>query len=57
MLEISKILPEIVRRFDFEWAGGDKSWTTVAGWFWKQRDIDLVFRPRPSSAKESLSDT
>ena len=48
MLEMSKILPEIIRRFDFEWASRAQSWTTVAGWFWKQSNIELIFRARPT---------
>lgn len=49
MLEMTKVLPEIIRRFDVKWASGAESWTTVAGWFWKQKDIELTFKPRPSS--------
>ncbi|KEF57032.1 uncharacterized protein A1O9_07222 [Exophiala aquamarina CBS 119918] len=45
-LEMSKFVPEVIRRFDVQWASGSKPWTITAGWFWKQRDINLVFRSR-----------
>ncbi|OOQ90429.1 putative P450 monooxygenase [Penicillium brasilianum] len=34
-LEMTKLLPQLVRRFDFV-AAGDSQWTTSSGWFVKQ---------------------
>lgn len=41
MLEMTKLLPEVVQRFDFEiepvGRDGAKEWRTSSGWFVKQK--------------------
>lgn len=46
LLEITKFVPEVLRRFQLEWASPKDTWTLTAGWFWKQRDVNLVFKSR-----------
>lgn len=35
MLELSKVIPEIVRRFDFELVASGDEWETINRWFVK----------------------
>ncbi|KIV90486.1 hypothetical protein PV10_07788 [Exophiala mesophila] len=46
LLEICKFVPEVLRRFDLEWASPSDTWTLTAGWFWRQKDITMLFNPR-----------
>ncbi|KAJ5392315.1 P450 monooxygenase [Penicillium cosmopolitanum] len=44
LLEMTKLLPQLVRRFDFVPAG-NKNWTTSSGWFVKQKiQVKLIER-------------
>ena len=39
LLEISKLIPELVLRFDLELAEPEKEWTIYNDWFVRQRDF------------------
>lgn len=43
---MTKLLPQLVRRFDFV-PTGDSEWTTTSGWFVKQRiQVKLIDREK-----------
>lgn len=47
MLEMSKLIPRLVREFDFEFVGdGEKDWTTVNTWFVKPKNFVVRIRRR-----------
>lgn len=48
LLEMTKLLPQLVRRFDFVPAG-DSKWTTSSGWFVKQAiQVNVIDREKES---------
>lgn len=54
MLEISKLIPLLVRDFDFELAedirGADASWSTLGYWFVAPTDFDVRVSRRGAKA-------
>ncbi|ETI19665.1 hypothetical protein G647_08678 [Cladophialophora carrionii CBS 160.54] len=45
-LEMSKLIPQLVRRFDFELEQPDREWNTVNYWFVKPTDFRVKVRAR-----------
>jgi cytochrome P450 len=50
MLEMSKLIPQLVRRFDFELENREKPWTTANYWFVKQGDFNMRVKARNEKA-------
>lgn len=46
MMEIVKLLPMLIRRFDFRLANPEQEWEVLGHWFTKQSKMDMVFTPR-----------
>jgi len=46
ILEMSKLIPQLVRRFDFELEQPEKQWTTENYWFVKPVDFRLRVKLR-----------
>lgn len=46
LLEISKLIPQLVRKFDFELEKPDKEWTTSNRWFVKPLDFSCKVSER-----------
>jgi len=42
-MEMGKFVPQILRKFDIEWASSKPEWELNAAWFWKQSDIIVKF--------------
>ncbi|PMD27973.1 hypothetical protein NA56DRAFT_696994 [Hyaloscypha hepaticicola] len=49
LLEMTKLIPQLVRNFDFELEEPDKEWKTVNVWFVKQTNFNCRIKLRPSS--------
>lgn len=45
-MEINKLLPELVMRFDFEFEHPEREWTVYNDWFMKQEDVKVRVRKR-----------
>ena len=39
IMEMGKLIPQMFRHFDIEWASPDPEWKTNAAWFWKQSKV------------------
>ncbi|KAF5987957.1 cytochrome P450 monooxygenase [Fusarium bulbicola] len=39
LMEMGKLIPQLFRHFDIEWASEQPEWHTHATWFWKQSDL------------------
>jgi hypothetical protein len=50
MMEMSKLIPELIRRFDFTLAYPKRKVTTENVWFVKQMDIEVKVHLRASRA-------
>jgi hypothetical protein len=48
-MEMGKLVPQILREFDMEWASEKDEWTVKTFWFAKQTDMIVRFRPRISA--------
>lgn len=46
MLEMSKLIPRLVRDFDFELEHPEQTWTTSNVWFVKPQDFEVRIRRR-----------
>ncbi|SMY26207.1 unnamed protein product [Zymoseptoria tritici ST99CH_1A5] len=46
VMEMGKFIPQIVQKFDIEWASKNAEWKTNAAWFWKQTDMQVKFKVR-----------
>lgn len=46
ILEMSKLIPRLVRDFDFSFAGGSDTWHTHNSWFVKQSGFDVKVQKR-----------
>lgn len=46
LLEISKLIPQLIRDFDFELEDPGKGWSTKSAWFVKQYDFRCKVRRR-----------
>jgi cytochrome P450 len=49
LMEMSKLLPEILRHFDFQLVHPEKPWSVSNFWFAKQDDMDCFVTARKSS--------
>lgn len=60
MLEMCKLIPRIVRDFDFQLDGSianpNVSWKTTAYWFVKPRDFNVRVIPRQEVAYNEKTD-
>jgi hypothetical protein len=45
-MEMGKLVPQILREFDMEWASVKDEWTVTTFWFAKQTDMIVRFRPK-----------
>ena len=50
-MEINKLLPEVVMRFDFEFEDPEREWTVHDDWFVKQEDIKVKVKRRKDDAR------
>jgi hypothetical protein len=50
MLEISKLVPQLVRQFEFEIESPEKPWKTANYWFVKQTDFNVRVKARGGKA-------
>ncbi|KAK5001465.1 hypothetical protein LTR28_012614, partial [Elasticomyces elasticus] len=50
LLEIYKLVPTFLRRFEIELENPDQEWKTHNAWFVRQLDFNTKFRPRPVPA-------
>ncbi|MCJ1360922.1 hypothetical protein MMC16_000017 [Acarospora aff. strigata] len=46
LMEMWKVVPEIIRRYDFKLADPAKEWRVQGLWFVKQTGMDMIFTPR-----------
>jgi cytochrome P450 len=49
LLEMTKLIPQLVRNFDFELEEPDKEWDTLNVWFVKQTNFKGKVKLRASS--------
>jgi cytochrome P450 len=49
LLEMTKLIPQLVRNFDFELEKPDQVWETVNVWFVKQKNFNGRVKLRASS--------
>lgn len=52
LLEITKLVPQILREFDVSWASPKKEWTTESYWFCMQKDVVFRFTARDGGKAE-----
>lgn len=50
LLEITKLVPQILRYYDVAWASPSTEWTTYSYWFCVQKDVKLRFTSRVSKS-------
>ena len=50
LMEINKLLPELVMRFDFEFEDPAREWTVYNDWFVKQENIKVKVKTRKTKA-------
>lgn len=48
-MEMGKLIPQIIRHFEIEWALDKPEWRVEALWFAKQYDLKCKLRPRTKS--------
>jgi cytochrome P450 len=46
MLEMSKLVPQLLRQYEFSFARPDLTWTVRGGWMLWQDDVDVFIRHR-----------
>jgi hypothetical protein len=46
MMEILKVVPALMRRFDFALASPKEEWQVNGHWFTMQSKMDMTFTPR-----------
>jgi len=46
MMEMSKMVPQLLRDFDFSWASEQKTWQIKTFWFAKQSGVFVRIHPR-----------
>jgi cytochrome P450 len=49
LLEMTKLIPQLIRNFDFELEKPDQEWETVNVWFAKQKNFNCRIKLRASS--------
>ena len=45
-MEINKLIPELVMRYDFEFEDPKREWTVYNDWFVRQQDVKMRVRMR-----------
>ena len=50
-MEMSKFVPQVLLKFDLEWAGPNEEWTVKTRWFSQQSGVKVIFRPRGQPLK------
>lgn len=48
MLEMTKLVSQLLRKFDFEWASGEEDWRISGSWFAKQTGLHLRLKTKMS---------
>ena len=46
LMEMQKLVPQLLRYFDFQLADPDAEWTTLNRWFNSQRGLNVILTPR-----------
>lgn len=46
MMEMSKMVPQLLRDFDFSWASEQETWDINTFWFAKQSNVFVRIHPR-----------
>ncbi|KAF4439012.1 pisatin demethylase cytochrome P450 [Fusarium acutatum] len=46
LMEMGKLIPQLFRHFDIEWASEQSEWHIHAAWFWKQSDLFVRLKRR-----------
>lgn len=46
LMEMQKLVPELLRYFDFQLADKDAEWTTLNRWFNSQKGLNVILKPR-----------
>jgi hypothetical protein len=46
MMEILKLIPALMHRFDFALTNPEKEWKVNGYWFTMQSQMDIIFTPR-----------
>ncbi|KAF5636266.1 pisatin demethylase cytochrome P450 [Fusarium tjaetaba] len=46
LMEMGKLIPQLFRHFDIEWASEQSEWHTHAAWFWKQSGLFVKLKRR-----------
>ncbi|MCJ1466156.1 hypothetical protein MMC07_004775 [Pseudocyphellaria aurata] len=46
MMEMCKVIPELVRAYDWKLAHPEREWKVLGHWFTKQTDMDMIFSKR-----------
>ena len=49
-MEINKLLPELVMRFDLEFEGPGREWTVYNDWFMKHEGVKVMVRERKTES-------
>ncbi|QGI65311.1 hypothetical protein CEK26_009260 [Fusarium fujikuroi] len=55
LMEMGKLIPQLFRHFDIEWASEQSEWHLHAAWFWKQSELFVRLKRR--QAKECRATT
>lgn len=45
-MEIGKLVPQVLRNFELEWASDQPDWRTSCYWQHKQRDLIVRFKSK-----------
>jgi hypothetical protein len=53
-MEMGKLVPQILRQFDLEWASDEPDWKVETFWFAKQTGLLVRFRERFRNSPASL---
>jgi len=48
IMEMGKLVPQVLRHFDLEWASDKPEWETECYWMHKQRGVIVKFIPKKS---------
>lgn len=51
MLEMSKLIPQLLRQFEIEWASERPTWKVETFWFAKQSGLICKLTPRGNAQK------
>ncbi|KAF2804541.1 cytochrome P450 [Mytilinidion resinicola] len=46
IMEMGKLVPQVLRQFDIEWASSEREWTVTTYWFAKQTGLLVRMKPR-----------